>query len=1186
MPLQNLTFTIAPSLTQSYRVTNKAIELGDHGTAVTIPIGRIIEEFWNVSTAYLTPTQITALETSLNTLAGQEFTWRAAVGEELFTWLCEEWSKTPINLDYAIINLKLKRSATSLIDECQGVLTAVVGAPIFPLVAFGYDSTQAVTQKAYEKRIDGGVDNAFNYSYNSSRDSWQVTRTITGAERATVLNFLRTQCGRQFEFRTGATSATGLLYCCYEWSFTHVDSGADYWVFNATMVRSLSPFKSTPTNTLLNTFDFYDNKAALKAAVEVDFGSLLGWLTDAKLFINDYTRNTLPLIMNTNGLLVNSFQNTLGRGGYFPGSAGATEGTSVASRASLYAYNITGDTGWKTIGLLCADALLNYYYTLPIPANWTSANGIRVPHWLINIKSSFISKGPITNDPLNSGRFDLVLTFVNGVATIPSGSPNFGENLANLYMVYPSTDRLLWQNVYTYPLGRFKYAIDYWVTNTMLGGVVYRQYPDTESSAGTAPTSTTETAGKIVLKDTGFNGQAKVVYSTYESAITIAAGELFEAYPMWRKLRTNEALAAFDVFPWSEDAYDLAYQITSTAKYLTAKNCTIYSENVVSQVANPSKWMERAPALNPFSFPGSQVVLANHQPGNVVTSSRVVGGAMDQWISMQIPVSSLLYSSCEFQNYAVQPIAIENATVTVQAACDQANEVQIVFSLSRDAFDFSRYYTAYMDLQAGMVPTTKTFSMDDFIFWDTGRTSWWPHVADNPVFSYLGGGGASASMIRQSMPIGLFNRYVWRIRMNPGSSYAGVGLVLIQKPVVFPLEIYYQSVAGAVTLKITVDGADYTYPLPTTTWTLAKIPNSSFSGTSGVPRSNAIITAIEFVATTSTTTDLGLWYIGFRPLNLQLPTPIYKASVTSRLTTAHTLNIGQFEMFGSPSSQLTYNPGVVPFTCNVVSDGLGGIVPDSWKGAPYAGYQYPAWYVKQGYWSRLNQVLDFLLESQEQYAAQNIYKTYSGFAPVFYWAYWDSGDLSPNGTDVWSFEGSDPNTEWCGYTSRPLESVAHAWQRMKQGEYPGVAPSNLDQLIAKAERCTMRYLWWLSSFQTKRNSKQPPTNFPPVVEPLVKYHEPQQAGFYLRAAIYANLAGGDPATTIRLIKSSLDYLKSQRITSGVMRGSFAAGQPAFSTGGGFQEYFPFWHFEIVESLALLQSKKNLLNYPDCGYLIR
>jgi phage-related protein len=1186
MPLQNLTFTITPSLTQSYRVTNKAIELGDHGTAVTIPIGRIIEESWNVSTAHLTPAQTTALEASLNSLAGQEFTWRAAVAEELFTWVCEEWSKTPINLDYNVFNLKLKRSATSLIDECQGVLTAVVGAPIFPLVAFGYDSTQAVTQKTYEKRIDGGVDNAFNYTYNASRDSWQVTRTITGAERATVLNFLRTQCGRQFEFRTGATSATGLLYCCYEWSFTHVDSGADYWVFNATMVRSLSPYKSTPTNTLLNTFDFYDNKAALKAAVEVDFGSLLGWLVDLKTYMTTYTRNTYPLMINTSGLMVNSFHRVLGRAGYLPASCGTSEGQAILARAAYYAFQVTGDTGWRTIGNTAIDAYLLNYYPLQIPANWTSANGIRVPHWALNVYGTVVTKGFVTPDPINSGRFDLVLTFVNGVATVPSGSPNFGNVLANVYIVYPSTDKLLWQNIFANPLGGFTYEIDYWVTNAMLDGVIVRQYPGTESSSGTQPTPTSEPVGKIVLKDTTFNGQAKIVYSTYESTITVAAGELFEPYPILRKLRPGEALSAIDALPWSCDAYDLAYQVTGLAKYQNALNCTIYSETVAATVINPSKWMAKSAETNPWSFPGSQYVLVNHQAGNVVNATRVVGGAMDQWISMQVPVSSLLYPQVELQNFAVSVEAVENMTVTVQAACSVAVELQVVFSTSKNAFDYSQYYVAYMDLPAGLVPTTKTFDILDFIWWSNQRTAWHPHCADDPIFFYSGGGGAVAGAVRQSMPVNGFNRYVWRIQMRTGTSYAGCGLQMLLAPAVFPLQLYYQSVGGAATLKIKVDGLDYTYNLPNTTWSLASIPSTSFSDGSGTPRSNAIITAIEIVAVNNTITDVGLWYVGFRPSSLQLPTKLYKASLTSRLTVAHTLNVGQFEAFGSPTSNLSYSPGVVPYTCNVVSDGTTQTV-SAWRGMPMSGYIYAGWYSRQSYWSRLNQALDFLLEAQLEYSKQNINGTVGPFMPGYAWGYWDAGQFSPNGVDVWTYKTPDPSSDWNGYQLRCWESVANAWFVMKTGAYPGVAPSDLDILIKKTEKITMQHLWWISSYYTRRNSFQPPTNFPALIDPEVRYHEPHTASFYLRGAIYANLAGGDPATTVRIIHASVKYLKSQRVTTGTMAGSFTAGQPTFTVGADtFRENFGFWSAEIAQSLALLQAKKSQLNYPDCGYLIR
>jgi hypothetical protein len=1181
--LETLTLTLSPSLTQNYAVETKSIELGENGVAVTVPVGRVIKENWNVTSTRLKNAVCDAADDLLKFIQGQDFLFRPIPTVGLWTWKAKSWVTSAINHEYKSLNLSIERTQTQLIDECIASTGAVamVGIPAFPINAFSWESRQAANFKRYEQRLDGGVDDIATYAYNAKKHAWTVDRLIDGAMKETIHKFLKDQCGRPFNFQATPDGAIQ-LHNCFNWQFQHVDTGLDYWVFSATFTQNVSPYKASPYNVLLSQFDFYGDKPSIVTAVSAEFPNILGWIADSKTFIDTYTRNTLPLYINNDGLLINSFHTVLGRGGYFPGSAGTTEGQAVVVRAAMAAFNATGVTAWKNLATTAADALLTKYYPIQIPSGWTAANGIRVPHWLINIKSSFVSKGKVENNPLNYGHFDLLVNFVNGVGTIPTGSPNFGDLLANVYIVYPSTDKLLWQNVYTYPLGGFRYEVDYWVTNVMLEGIVSRQYGDSESNGGRLPTPTTEAAGKIVLK-TAFTGTAKVVYSSY-SGPTIAVGDLFEPYPMWRKLRAGEALAAFDVFPWSEDAFDELWKATNTVKYREARDCTIYSESIVAQVNNPSRWFQKDDATNPFSFPGSQVILANHAPGAIATATRVVGGIKDQWIDIDIPASTMLYPSAEYQNFAVQIKAAENMTVTVAIECSQATDITINLSLARSAFDYSLYYAAHI-LIAANTPTTRTFGMEDFLWWDLQRTSWHPHVAENPTYVYSGGGGTT-SVTKELEPIGALNRIIYRFQLNKGGGYAGAGLVALGKPLVFPVEILYRSTGGEASLKATVDGVDYLYVLPTTGWTTVKIQSSQFVGS---PRPSAIISNLEIVATGTTATDVGLFFVGFRPLTMQLPVQTYKASIVTRITTAHRLSIGEFSASGSPSENLTYSPGAVPFTVNVVSTGnpASPLAVDAWRGAPYVAYISLGWYVKQGLWSRLRKGLDFLLESQVQYARQNVNQTNGPFAPVFYWGAWDSGDLSPNGVDIWSFVGSDPSTDWVGYAVRPVESTAHGWYRLVTGDYASTPPSDKDELIAKSQKITMQFLWWVSSFYTKRNSIQPPTNFKPKVDPEVNYHEPHAAAFMLRTAIYANLAGGDAATTIRVIKASIDYLKSQRITTGAMLGSFAAGQPAFTTGGtNYREYYGFWHVEIIEALALLHTKKALLNYPDCMYLIR
>jgi hypothetical protein len=78
----------------------------------------------------------------------------------------------------------------------------------------------------------------------------------------------------------------------------------------------------------------------------------------------------------------------------------------------------------------------------------------------------------------------------------------------------------------------------------------------------------------------------------------------------------------------------------------------------------------------------------------------------------------------------------------------------------------------------------------------------------------------------------------------------------------------------------------------------------------------------------------------------------------------------------------------------------------------------------------------------------------------------------------------------------------------------------------------------------------------------------------------------DRAITFRVIRRCHLYLNSQHVSTGLMAGSHAAGQPTFSEGGQvYRENFGFWVAEILEALALLTQKRALLSLPACSTLI-
>ncbi|NEP62324.1 MAG: hypothetical protein F6K31_36235, partial [Symploca sp. SIO2G7] len=607
-------------------------------------------------------------------------------------------------------------------------------------------------------------------------------------------------------------------------------------------------------------------------------------------------------------------------------------------------------------------------------------------------------------------------------------------------------------------------------------------------------------------------------------------------------------------------------------------------------VINPSSWYKKEDSPNPFSYPGSQVIAVPSD--RIYTASRVTGGDKLNWLQVDVATHTDPYPSAELQNFAVAVYMARESTVYVEAACSEPTELEVVLSLSKDPFDFSLYYVARLAVPGLGIPIGRTFTPAEFLLWDTANTSWHPHIADNAVYTYQGDGGSATTSIVTEIINGI-PRQVSRIDLygfTMFGGYAGSGLVLIGAVPKFPLRIYvkHEGTDGTARIAVTVDGTKYYYILEKADWQELVLPAVVFRNVFGDDSTpaNDIITGIEIIAAFGSTTTW-IWWTSAAPNELPAPVQTYKAALVSRITGTHTFWSGDFTAINSPSEQLKYSPGVVPFTANTVGDGQGGQVIDAWRGIPMSGYQYPAYYVKRGYWDRLDQVLNFLLDAQEAYREQNENNTNGPFAPAFAWGYWDAGEYSPNGIDQWTWVAVDPNSSWEGYYCRPWESVCHAWYLLSSGQYPGLAPTNLADLVTKAGKASMQFAYWLSRFYVNRRNFQPPTDFKQTIDPEVNYHTPHFAAFALRAALYCNLAGGDPATTLRLIKASYDYLRCEYIDSGLMAGSFFKSQPTFTHNGlSYKEGFGFWMSEISQSIAELKIHKDALRYPKCVYFIK
>jgi Phage-related protein len=150
-------------------------------------------------------------------------------------------------------------------------------------------------------------------------------------------------------------------FYCDSWEWTR--EGVNAWVLNAEFKR-----------------DFQSPCEAFSEFLDPNL--FLTQLEESIWWLDRYTRDTKPLIINSDGVSVNAFHDVVGRGGYFPPSSGTSEGQAILIRALLLArkcpISVAAKAKCLDLALLLAEALITYFYLEPIPTNPTAQ--IWLPH--------------------------------------------------------------------------------------------------------------------------------------------------------------------------------------------------------------------------------------------------------------------------------------------------------------------------------------------------------------------------------------------------------------------------------------------------------------------------------------------------------------------------------------------------------------------------------------------------------------------------------------------------------------------------------------------------------------------------------------------------------------------------------------------------------------------------------------
>lgn len=920
-------------------------------------------------------------------------------------------------------------------------------------------------------------------------------------------------------------------------------------------------------------------------AAQINTTAIPPMLEGAITFLNTYTRDDLPNVANAQGVTCVNFQtNVGGKESYIPPSAGTSDIQALLITALLKSREVLTNSVVRTTALnlatTYANALVTYFYELPIPANPTA--NLWVPNWLISAKSSFTSKGKI---PLNgsieaSGYYDVNVSFTNGIGFLPTGSPNFGELVSDVYMVSSTNSTRLWQNVFSPLASGISYPINYWVSNDRLLGTNYQKTPNTNAIGGILPVQTNEPAGKILLA-TQFTGTLKVTYMAYVGA-SVAKNAHCDNYPMWRPIdfqlnQYKERIFSLLSASRLDKAFSLMFAATGNSQWDRAQQSNKHSTNLCSAI-NTASYLFRTTDvdINPFDLPGTSVKITNNSAGFAAYRTGATGL---RYIEIIVNNGVELNPSAELVNTFTKLQIESSFRLEVEYGCTASTILEIYLSLATSTNDDTQRFVFYQPVlnPSSGLNSSVTILPEEFIKYtlDTVWHSWiTPDDNSSTSTTTYTGGGSTITRLSQLSTISGFRRLTSTFNFNRIDNNI-LGVVFQCKNLInLPPKIYYAKTGSILKLKVTdSNNQDYYWTLPNTsnlddyitfipTWANSESPNV-------VPGIDPII-SVEIVSLVNGSSSIRIWWMGASPEILPYPSISYKAGIVSKVSNSfHSFQVGNVRGINSAIESLKGSPGVVPFARKLLSLFNGNYQLNGQTGLfPLVGYQDPYIWLKWGETAKANQVLEFLDSSQVAYTRQNENNTIGPFMPAYVWPNSETGINAQINT--WTFEGTtDPNYAWEGYQYRPLVATAEYWLNN---------PRDI-----KATNIVMRYLGFIDVFYRRNGNSIPPSTFKPIVDPTVEYTSVQASAMIAVAALYANIAGGNSSITFRVLKKSLDFILTQYSANGSMLGTFSNSMPTFIENGFNGRQYPLYHHaECMIALSEILRLKDQIVYPPVG----
>ena len=302
------------------------------------------------------------------------------------------------------------------------------------------------------------------------------------------------------------------------------------------------------------------------------YNDVLGMLNRHWVYIQRATGEAaeeadMPPLVTIEGIVKNNQHPGGALGGYTPEGTASSEGISLMMRGIARAYQAVGGNDRLNYAKFLMDANIEYFHFGDSPSANSSQKWYHT--WLINAGPEFAVRGPLaSNGRLEQGGYiNRPSSFIGGRAVL-NPAPQV------VYQVVTSGTEFVWQNVFSdiVPGTGSNVTVEYYITaegNKVFGTQKGGSFGQPIIPSGD-PGNENPVPGEIVLTQS-LSGSYGVNYCVTVPSTTIAYGEVYEAWPMWRKLGEGERAIAGDAIHWYKDAYkilktaDPNYQVWNNA---------------------------------------------------------------------------------------------------------------------------------------------------------------------------------------------------------------------------------------------------------------------------------------------------------------------------------------------------------------------------------------------------------------------------------------------------------------------------------------------------------------------------------------------------------------------------------------------------------------------------------------------